>query len=73
LQTLDSKSLKIAHDKDEEIIKDMLFELFEKEEKGWFRVISGSMMPLIDINDRVLVRKVSQSEVKLSPSSTLEG
>jgi signal peptidase I len=65
LQTLDSKFLKIAHDKDEEIIKDMLFELFEKEKKGWFRIISGSMSPLIDINDRVLVRKVSQSEVKL--------
>ncbi|OGW51563.1 MAG: hypothetical protein A2Y81_08965 [Nitrospirae bacterium RBG_13_43_8] len=57
MQTLDSKSLKITHDKDEEIIKDMLFELFEKEKKGWFRVISGSMSPLVEINDRVLVKK----------------
>lgn len=65
MQTLDSKSLKIAHDKDEEIIKDMLFELFEKEMKGWFRVISDSMSPLIEVNERVLVRKEGLKQIRL--------
>jgi signal peptidase I len=65
LQTLDSKFLKIAHDKDEEIIKDMLFELFEKEKKGWFRVISDSMSPLIEVNERVLVRKEGLKQIRL--------
>lgn len=47
------------------LIKEMQDELFHLNGKGWFRIISGSMQSLIDINDRVLVRKVSQSEVKL--------
>lgn len=65
MQTLDAKSLKIAHDKDEEIIKDMLFELFEKEKKGWFRVVSESMSPLISANEKVLVRKEGSMEIGL--------
>ncbi|NCO67338.1 MAG: signal peptidase I [Nitrospirae bacterium CG_4_9_14_3_um_filter_41_27] len=47
------------------LIKEMQDELFHLNGKSWFRIISGSMQPLIDINDRVLVRKVAQSEVKL--------
>jgi signal peptidase I len=52
-------------DKKTALIREMQDELFHLNGKGWFRIISGSMSPLIDINDRVLVRKVSQSEVKL--------
>jgi len=48
-----------------ELIKDMQKELFETEGKGWFRIISGSMSPLIEINDKVLVKKISHSEIKL--------
>jgi signal peptidase I len=48
-----------------ELIKDMQDELFEIEGKGWFRIISGSMYPLIEINDKALVKKISLSEIKL--------
>jgi signal peptidase I len=48
-----------------ELIKDMQNELFGIEGKGWFRIISGSMSPLIEINDKVLVKKISRSEIKL--------
>jgi signal peptidase I len=46
-------------------IKEMQDELFQKNRKGWFRIISGSMSPLIEINDRALVKKVDTSEIKL--------
>lgn len=46
-------------------IKEMQDELFHLNGKGWFRIISGSMQPLIDINDRVLVRKIAPSEVRI--------
>jgi len=65
LHTVDLKSLKIEHDKDEEIIRDIQTELFQKNGKGWFRIISGSMYPLIEISDRVLVKKINPSEIKL--------
>jgi signal peptidase I len=47
------------------LIKEMQDELFHLNGKGWFRIISGSMQPLIDINDRVLVKKIAPSEVKM--------
>jgi|GEM_PF-1466747 len=45
------------------VINDLLVELFEKEGKGWFRVVSGSMTPLIEVNDRVLVRKENIKQI----------
>ncbi len=39
-------------------------ELFQINGKGWFRIVSGSMSPLIEINDRVLVKKVNPSEIR---------
>ena len=47
------------------IIKELQEELFQKEGNGWFRIISGSMHPLIDINDKVLVKRIFPSEVRL--------
>jgi len=47
------------------IIKELQDELFHTEGKGWFKIVSGSMYPLIDINDRVLVKKIIPSEVRL--------
>jgi signal peptidase I len=47
------------------IIKELQDELFHTEGKSWFKIISGSMYPLIDINDRVLVKKIIPSEVRL--------
>jgi signal peptidase I len=45
-------------------IKEIQDELFQKKGSGWFRIISGSMSPLIEINDRVFVKKVNPSEIK---------
>ena len=35
------------------LIKEMQTELFQKQGEGWFRVVSGSMRPLIDVDDRI--------------------
>lgn len=47
------------------LFKEMQDELFQKNGKGWFRIVSGSMHPFIEINDRVLVKKVNSSEIKI--------
>ncbi|MFV1977118.1 MAG: hypothetical protein ACC651_15355 [Candidatus Scalindua sp.] len=47
------------------IIKELQDELFHTEGKGRFRIISGSMHPLIDINDKALVKKLLPPEIKL--------
>ena len=48
----------------EHLIRDMQEELFQKQDQGWFRIMSGSMRPLMDIDDRVLARPVDPEEVK---------
>ena len=48
----------------EHLIRDMQEELFKKQGQGWFRIVSGSMRPLMDIDDRVLARPVEREEVK---------
>ena len=48
----------------EHLVRDMQEELFLKQGQGWFRIMSGSMRPLIDIDDRVLARPVDPEEVK---------
>jgi len=46
------------------VLKEMQDELFQKNGKGWFRIISGSMSPLIEIDDRVFIRKVNPPEIR---------
>ena len=41
-----------------ELISEMQEELFLKQGQGWFRIVSGSMQPLIDVHDRVLAKRV---------------
>ena len=52
--------------KDEKVIliKELQDELFQKNGEGWFRIISGSMSPLIEGNDKVLVKKVNSFEIE---------
>ena len=45
------------------LLNEMYEDIFLKQGKGWFRIISGSMRPLIRINDKILARKVTSSEV----------
>lgn len=46
------------------VIIEMQAELFEKQGKGWFRIVSGSMQPLIEVQDRILAERVGPSEVR---------
>jgi signal peptidase I len=46
------------------LIKEMQTELFQKQGEGWFRVVSGSMRPLIDVDDRIFARLVPMAEIK---------
>jgi signal peptidase I len=46
------------------LMSEMQDELFKRDGKGWFRIVSGSMSPLIEINDRVFVKRVLPSEIK---------
>jgi signal peptidase I len=48
----------------EHLIREMQEELFQKQGQGWFRIMSGSMRPLIDIDDKVLAKLVDPEEVK---------
>ena len=40
------------------LIQEMQEELFRQNGRGWFRVASGSMSPLIEINDRIFAVKL---------------
>jgi signal peptidase I len=51
-------------EKKTDLIREMQEELFKKQGEGWFRIISGSMRPLIDVHDRILARWVSPVEVQ---------
>jgi len=46
------------------LISEMQEELFLKQGQGWFRIVSGSMRPLIDIRDRVLAKRVDPFDVQ---------
>jgi signal peptidase I len=46
------------------LIREMQEELFRKQGQGWFRIVSGSMRPLIDVGDRVLCKPVSAAQIK---------
>lgn len=47
-----------------ELIREMQEELFLKQGQGWFRIVSGSMQPLIDVHDRVLAVKTNPIDIK---------
>lgn len=53
----------LLREKDKVIIE-MQAEVFEKHGEGWFRIISGSMWPLIEAQDRILAERVDPSEVR---------
>ncbi len=42
----------------------MQTELFQKQGQGWFRIVSGSMRPLIDVEDRIFAKGVSATGIK---------
>jgi len=46
------------------LIREMQEELFRKNGHGWYRVVSGSMRPLIDVDDRIFTKGVSAAEIK---------
>ncbi|MBM4145946.1 MAG: signal peptidase I [Nitrospira sp.] len=46
------------------LIKKIQDELFHREGCGWFKIISRSMYPLIEVNDRVLVKKLDAHELR---------
>lgn len=48
-----------------EIIQEMQDELFRRNGQGWFRILSSSMYPLIEINDRILVHVATPAEIRL--------
>jgi len=46
------------------LMRELQEELFHREGEGWFKVISGSMYPLIRVNDRVLVKSLDIRELR---------
>ncbi len=54
----------IMADRKSGIINEMQEKLFLKQGKGWFRIVSGSMRPLLNIEDRILARRVEPTEIK---------
>ncbi len=46
------------------LIREMQTELFQKQGQGWFRIVSGSMRPLIDVEDRIFAKGVSATGIK---------
>ena len=46
------------------LMREMQEELFHRDGRGWFKVISRSMYPLIEVNDKVLVKKSAIHEVR---------
>jgi signal peptidase I len=55
-------SSNVSHNR--HIIRDMQEELFSKRGEGWFRVVSGSMRPLIEVGDRIFVKRTVPAEIK---------
>jgi signal peptidase I len=45
-------------------MRELQEELFLREGEGWFKVVSGSMYPLIGVNDRVLVKSLDIHELR---------
>ena len=61
---VEGKGFQTVLDSKTELIREMQEELFLKRGQGWFRIVSGSMQPLIDVHDKVLAVKTNPAEVK---------
>jgi signal peptidase I len=46
------------------LMRELQEELFRRDGEGWFKVVSGSMYPLIGVNDRVLVKRLDIRELR---------
>ncbi len=46
------------------LIKELQEELFVRTGQAWFRVVSGSMRPLIEISDRILVERIPLQAIR---------
>ena len=49
----------------EEVIREFREELYQKRGQGWFRIATGSMRPIIEPGEKVLVRKITLAAAKL--------
>jgi signal peptidase I len=45
------------------IICDMQMELFHRQKGGWFRIVSGSMRPLLNVGDRIFAEHVTADRI----------
>lgn len=48
----------------EDAIREIREELYQKQGQGWFRVKTGSMRPIIEPGEKVLVRKITAAAAK---------
>jgi len=48
----------------EDVIREIREELYHKQGQGWFRVATGSMRPIIEPGDKVLVRSIAPAAAK---------
>ena len=46
-------------------IIDLWEDLYSKKHKSWLSILSGSMMPLLQIGDKVLVHSVNPAEIRV--------
>ena len=45
-------------------IIDLWEDLYSKKQKSWLTILSGSMMPLLQIGDKVLIQSVKPAEIR---------
>ena len=45
-------------------IIDLWEDLYSKKQKSWLTILSGSMMPLLQIGDKVLIQSVKPTEIR---------
>lgn len=48
----------------EDVIREIREELYQKQGQGWFRVATGSMRPIIEPGEKVLVQKITAAAAK---------
>jgi len=48
----------------EAVIREIREELYHKRGQGWFRISTGSMRPIIEPGEKVLVRKITSAAAK---------
>ena len=58
------ESIMIEPKLDTQLASELWQEYYERHSRGWMTVVSGSMMPLIHISDRVLVVKITPENIR---------